>query len=57
MFLFYKEQNELIFNIYKPASSITEVLTTIGLYVSNNFNYSLIILLIILQIMVLKISF
>lgn len=39
MFLFYREQNNFMCDIFKPVHSITEVLTTMGLCVQKNFDY------------------
>ena len=61
MFLFYREQNNLMCEIFKPVHSITEVLTNMGLCSKNNFDYDNIvyniivcILLFLLLITVLK---
>ena len=58
MFLFYQEHNRLLCDILKPVYSITEVLTTIGFCIRDNFNYNIItsIMLFLLLIAILKYS-
>ena len=58
MFMFYREQNGLLCDILKPVYSITEVLTTIGFCIWDNFNFNIItsIMLFLLLIAILKYS-
>jgi hypothetical protein len=50
MFLYYREQSKFICDIFKSVDSITEVLTTMGVCVWENLNYTLILLLLFVLI-------
>jgi hypothetical protein len=50
MFLYYREQSKFICDIFKSVDSITEFLTTMGVCVWKNLNYTLILLLLFVLI-------
>jgi hypothetical protein len=56
MFLYYTKQNEIAYDTFKSVNSVTEVLTSMGLLIWNNFDYNIIVcaLLFLLLITVLK---
>lgn len=56
MFLYYSKQNEITYDTFKSVNSVTEVLTSMGLLVWNNFDFNIIFcaLLFLLLITVLK---
>jgi hypothetical protein len=46
--LYYREQDQFICDILKPVSSITEIITIIGVCVRDNLNYHMIIFAILI---------
>jgi hypothetical protein len=48
MFLYYREQNELICDMFKSVSSVAEMITIMSFCVWNNLNHNIIIIILLL---------
>jgi hypothetical protein len=48
MFLYYTRQNEFASNIFKPVYGVTEALTSMALCVWDNFNYNMIVFILLI---------